>query len=109
MAESIGGDVVQLAGKTNLSEWASLLKQSDCVVCNDSGGMHLAAAVGTPVVAIFGTTDPKKTGPLGKNIVLQKSEKQSREIKRDSEEAVRALRAVRVDEVFGAVKKLLPC
>ncbi len=109
MADSIGGDVVQLAGKTNLSEWAALLKRSDCVVCNDSGGMHLAAAVGTPVVAIFGTTDPKKTGPLGKNIVLQKSEKQSREIKRDSEEAVRSLRAVRLDEVFGAVKKLLPC
>ena len=107
--EAEGYDIFNLAGQTTLSEWAAMLQMSHCVVSNDSGGMHLATAVGTPVVAIFGTTDPKKTGPLGKNIVLQKSEKQNREIKRDSEEAVRALRAVRVDEVFGAVKKLLPC
>lgn len=106
--EAEGYDMISLAGRTSLPEWAALLQMSHCVVSNDSGGMHLATAVGTPVVAIFGMTDPKKTGPLGKHIVLQKSEKQNRDIKRESEEALRALRAVRLDDVFDAVQTLLP-
>ncbi|MEP6801003.1 MAG: lipopolysaccharide heptosyltransferase II [Acidobacteriota bacterium] len=44
---------------------ASLLGRARVVVANDSGPMHLAAAVGTPVVALFGPTDPGRTGPSG--------------------------------------------
>lgn len=44
---------------------ASLLAGLDLLVCNDSGPMHLAAAVGTQVVALFGPTDPRRTEPLG--------------------------------------------
>ena len=107
IAAFAGPDVISLAGKTTIPEWAALLKSSDCVVSNDSGGMHLATAVGTPVVALFGLTDPKKTGPLGRSIVLQKSTAQNRDIARDSEEAVLALAAVTPDEVFSAVSSLL--
>ena len=46
-------------------ELAALLARARAVVANDSGPMHLAAAVGTPVVAIFGPTDPGRTGPTG--------------------------------------------
>ena len=46
-------------------ELAALLRQARVVVSNDSGPMHLAAAVGTPVVAFFGPTDPGRTGPTG--------------------------------------------
>ena len=42
------------------------MAQADVVVTNDSGPMHLAAAVATPTVAIFGPTDPVKTGPMAK-------------------------------------------
>lgn len=107
IAAAAGPEVLSLAGKTSIPEWAALLQMSDCVVANDSGGMHLACAVGTPVVGIFGITDPLKTGPLGKNIVLQKSELQSRDIKRNSKEAVRALAAIEPEEVFSAVEQLL--
>jgi heptosyltransferase II len=52
-----------LAGRTSLRELCAALKACDVVLTNDSGPMHLAAAVGTPVVAIFGSTSPELTGP----------------------------------------------
>ncbi|MEI6083622.1 MAG: glycosyltransferase family 9 protein, partial [Verrucomicrobiota bacterium] len=55
-----------LAGKTDLLELAELYRQCAVVITNDSGPMHLAAAVGTPVIAIFGPTDPALTGPYGR-------------------------------------------
>jgi lipopolysaccharide heptosyltransferase I len=61
-----------LAGKTTLLELAELYRQCAVLITNDSGPMHLAAAVGTPVVAIFGPTDPALTGPYGSgHTVLQ--------------------------------------
>ena len=58
--------------KTSLSELAAILQQTKIAICNDSGPMHLAVAVNTPVIALFGPTDSKKTGPYGdQNFVLQ--------------------------------------
>jgi heptosyltransferase-2 len=55
---------IDLAGRTDLSTLAGILSQSRAVVANDSGAMHLAAAAGVPVTAIFGPTNERKTGPL---------------------------------------------
>jgi len=63
--DGIGKRAISLAGRTSLPELAALLGLFRAVITNDSGGMHLATAVGTPVVAIVGTTDPAKTVPLG--------------------------------------------
>ena len=49
----------------NLSELAALFTQADLVLANDSGPMHIACAVGAPVLGIFGATDPKRTAPWG--------------------------------------------
>ncbi len=57
--------IIDMRGKTNLKQLAALLREVDLLVTNDSGPMHIAAALGTPVVAIFGPTDPKRTGPYG--------------------------------------------
>lgn len=65
VSEDIGDPVVNLAGRTSLVELGSLLSSMDLVVCNDSGPMHVAAAVNVPVIAVFGPTDPTRTGPYG--------------------------------------------
>jgi len=93
-----------LAGRTSLQEFAAAITLCDVVVANDSGGMHLAAALGTPVVAIFGITDPEKTGPLSPQaIVVQQSTIRNRRIPRESPEARAALDAVTPQEVTEAV------
>jgi len=56
-----------LAGKTSIQEVLELLAQADQVVSNDSGLMHVAAALGTPVIAVYGSSDPTYTPPLSDN------------------------------------------
>jgi ADP-heptose:LPS heptosyltransferase/lauroyl/myristoyl acyltransferase len=58
------GSLQNLAGKTDLAAFCDGLKQCNVVVCNDTGGMHLANMMGTPVVVIFGPTNPVRTGPI---------------------------------------------
>ncbi len=60
------GKSFSLAGKTDLKELIAVIKGSKFLVTNDSGPMHIAAALGVPVFAIFGPTDPARTGPYGK-------------------------------------------
>jgi heptosyltransferase-2 len=57
-------DVVDLTGRTTLAEAAALLKKARLVVCNDSGLMHLAAAVGAHIISIFGPSHPGERKPL---------------------------------------------
>ncbi len=56
---------VNLAGRTNLAEMVALLAESSIVLTNDTGPMHVAAWLGKPVAAVFGPTDPARTGPYG--------------------------------------------
>lgn len=60
-----GGYLPALGADLDPMGVAALAARARVVVCNDSGPMHLAVAVGTPVVAIFGPTDPGRTGPSG--------------------------------------------
>jgi lipopolysaccharide heptosyltransferase II len=55
---------VNLAGKTSLLQLAALLKRANLLITGDSGPMHIAAAVGTPLIAIHGPTDPALSGPV---------------------------------------------
>ena len=55
--------VVDLVGRTTLRELCAVIALSDLVISHDSGPMHIAAALGKPLVALFGPTDPARTGP----------------------------------------------
>ncbi len=63
VAQLAGGSVLNLAGKTSLRQLMALLKLCRVVLTNDTGPMHVAAALGTPVVVPFGSTSPELTGP----------------------------------------------
>jgi heptosyltransferase-2 len=63
LGRAAGGQVLNLAGKTSLRELMALLKLCRVLLTNDSGPMHVAAALGTPVVVPFGSTAPELTGP----------------------------------------------
>ena len=58
------GEVVNLAGELDLPSLAAVLEQLDVFISGDTGPMHIAAAVGTPVVAVFGPSDPVRYGPI---------------------------------------------
>jgi heptosyltransferase I len=64
--QKVEGPVINLAGRTSLAELAALLRQASLVVTPETGAMHLAATLGTRVVALFGPTAPWRTGPYGK-------------------------------------------
>ena len=64
IAAGIEGPSISLVGKTAIADLPALLSHCQLFVGNDSGAMHVAAAVGLPVVAIFGPTDPHGTAPL---------------------------------------------
>jgi heptosyltransferase II len=65
VASGLKGRISLAAGKTSVKQVAALIEQCDLLVCNDSGLMHAAVAVGTPVAAIYGPTDFRRTAPLG--------------------------------------------
>ena len=64
-AQLIRAPKVQLAGKTSLRLLAAVLESCDTMLTNDTGPMHLAAAVGTPTTAVFTCTSPTRAGPFG--------------------------------------------
>jgi heptosyltransferase-2 len=63
IARAAGPSALNLAGRTSLRQLMAWLKLCKVVLTNDSGPMHLAAALGTPVVVPFGSTSPELTGP----------------------------------------------
>ncbi len=101
-------NTVNLAGETDLVEAAAILSSVRCVVSNDSGLMHLAGFVGTPVVGIFGSTSPTWTRPLGPRVELMYTgEPCSPCLDRECRFGhYRCLRAITVEQVAHRVREL---
>jgi len=64
---SANGVADNLVGKTSLKELAALIDAADLVICPDSGPAHMATAFGTPVLGLYATSNPDRTGPFASN------------------------------------------
>ena len=112
--EEGGGGILNLAGKTSLRELISLISECDVFVTNDSGPLHISYAVGTPMVAIFGSTDPELTGPpsgtIGNsNLVVTNKFSCSPCFERTCRNNdLRCMYAISSDDVYLGIKKVLP-
>jgi heptosyltransferase-2/heptosyltransferase-3 len=76
VVSAVGAGAIGLAGKTTIGELAAVLERCDLALGPDSGPLHLAVAVGTPTVHLFGPADPKRFGPYGDStwhVVVQAS------------------------------------
>ena len=101
-------NVIDLTGKTSLARAMAVIGLCDAFVTNDSGLMHVGAALQTPLVGIFGSTD-LRTGPFCDNAVIVKKDLPcSPCFDANCKTDFRCMMDITVDEVYAAVKKLLP-
>jgi len=112
LAESVASSMRRMptvvAGKTTLSQWMALLAECRLVVTNDSGPMHMAAALGLPLVAIFGSTDEQATGPLSSRARVIKREVACSPCGlRECPIDFRCMASVSVEDVFKEIMRLL--
>jgi heptosyltransferase-1 len=98
---------VNLGGRTTLRELACIYREAALLVTTDSGPMHLAAAMETPVVALFGPTDPARTGPYGPGHRIIRKGLSCSPCFRKRCETPRCMTDISVEEVFAAVKEML--
>jgi lipopolysaccharide heptosyltransferase II len=108
IAAAIGDHCVNRIGQTTLEQLIDELRRCSLLLTNDTGTMHLAALVGVPVVAVFGSTEPRLTGPLGNgHIVLRHHVECSPCFLRECPIDFRCMKAVSADEVANAVLSML--
>ena len=108
VARSMRSLVVNLAGRTDLSALMGLLAKARLLVSNDTGAMHVAAAVGTPVLAIFGPTDAEATRPVGQSTrLLRQPVPCSPCLLRECPIDHRCMTRIGIDQVVQAVEELL--
>lgn len=116
IANEVAGSMHQasfnVAGRTLISELASLLKRCRLFVSNDSGPVHIASAVGTPVISIFGRSQkglsPSRWGPVGKkDIILHKEVGCTECLAHNCKKDFACLKAITVDDVLSAADSIL--
>ena len=108
IATAIGDHCVNRIGHTTLDQLIDELRECRLVLTNDTGTMHLAALLSVPVVAIFGSTEPRLTGPLGDgHIILRRHVECSPCFLRECPIDFRCMKAVPSQEVADAVLSIL--
>ncbi len=108
IAAAIGNHCVNRIGQTTLDQLIDELRQCRLLLTNDTGTMHLAALLGVPVVAVFGSTEPRLTGPLGNgHMILRHHVECSPCFLRECPIDFRCMKAVSAEEVANAVLSML--
>ncbi len=101
------GEGINLGGETTLTELACIYKDALAVISTDSGPMHLAAATGTPVIALFGPTDPARTGPYGTGHVIIRADLSCSPCLLKKCPTRKCMTDIQPEQVLAAVEKLL--
>ncbi len=100
--------MVNLAGKTNLKEAIAVISRCSLFISNDSGLMHVAGALNIPTVAIFGSTNPVTTSPVGeRSIVIYKGASCSPCLKETCPTDFRCMDMISVEEVYKIARGLV--
>ena len=108
IANVLGGHCVNRIGQTTLEQLSAELAECALLLTNDTGTMHLATLVGVPVVAVFGSTEPRLTGPLGNgHDIIRHQVECSPCFLRECPIDFRCMKAVSVEEVAAAVSTQL--
>ena len=104
----LGEKCVNRIGQTTLNELIAELRSCRALLTNDTGTMHLAALLGVPVVAVFGSTEPQLTGPIGENhVVVRQHVECSPCFLRECPIDFRCMKEVTTDEVTRAMISIL--
>jgi heptosyltransferase-2 len=105
-----GVSCTDLIGRTTLAQLIDELRTCRLLLTNDTGTMHLAAHLGVPTVAIFGSTEPALTGPLGgRHRILRHHVECSPCFLRECPIDFRCMKAVQTSEVVAAIEEVLDC
>ncbi|MGB6877611.1 MAG: glycosyltransferase family 9 protein [Candidatus Acidiferrales bacterium] len=91
----------------NLKQLAALLRRAKFLVAGDTGPLHLASALGTPVVGLYGPTDPARNGPYSPRDVVVRRAQPGETTYRRSSSPSRAMLAITVEDVLDAVERRL--
>jgi heptosyltransferase-2 len=108
IASALGSNGINLVGQTTLSQLMNELRRCRALLTNDTGTMHLAAHLGVPTVALFGSTEPALTGPMGAgHIVIRHHVECSPCFLRKCPIDFRCMNRISVGEVVEAVERVL--
>jgi len=110
VAQTAHGRLVSLVGKTSLSEAIEIIRNARLVVGNDSGPLHIAAALGTPLVGLYGPTDPAVVGPWGQTDGIVEAGAETPRTERYSRKPQHAMTNITTEQVIEKVRtKLVLC
>ena len=107
IAKGLGERVINLAGKTTVRELIVYISLLDVMLSNDSGPMHIASSLNVPVLALFGSTNDTKTGPLNRSLVIHKHVECSPCYKRKCPIDFRCMTRIHTDEVVEGIRSLM--
>lgn len=103
ICQGFNSRVINFAGKTTIRELLALIQCCNVMLTNDSGPMHIAAALKVPLIALFGSTSDVKTGPYGNGTVIHKHVECSPCYKRVCPIDFRCMKQIEVNEVYEAI------
>ncbi|MDD5561073.1 MAG: GT4 family glycosyltransferase PelF [Candidatus Omnitrophica bacterium] len=102
-----GAKVINACGKTTVNELAVLIKKCHVFISADSSPLHIASAVGTPFIALFGPTDARRHLPPGKDRIVMNKDLNCSPCYKTKCRSMRCMKGIAPDEVLSAVEKLL--